>query len=231
MVVRGSPAWPTRRASAGTSTTTTRVAVLRDIPGLVVGCPARGDDAAAMLRTWWPPPSWTARCRCSWSRSRSITPGTCTHRATTAGSAATAAEPCAIGSTRSYGDDQQSDLVMVTFGNGVPMSLRVAERLRSAGVHVAGAGPPLAGAAPGRRDHGRRARPPGGSRWWTRRDTPAASVRACSARWSSTASQVRWLRVASRDSFVPLGTAAQHVLLGEDEIEKAAADLAGRERR
>ena len=27
------------------------LAVLRDIPGLVVACPARGDDAAAMLRT------------------------------------------------------------------------------------------------------------------------------------------------------------------------------------
>ena len=33
-------------------------------------------------------------------------------------------------------------------------------------------------------------------------------------------------RVASQDSFVPLGTAAQHVLLGEDEIEKAAFTLA-----
>ena len=27
------------------------MAVLRDIPGLVLACPARGDDAAAMLRT------------------------------------------------------------------------------------------------------------------------------------------------------------------------------------
>ena len=27
------------------------VAVLRDIPGLVIACPGRGDDAAAMLRT------------------------------------------------------------------------------------------------------------------------------------------------------------------------------------
>jgi 2-oxoisovalerate dehydrogenase E1 component len=35
------------------------------------------------------------------------------------------------------------------------------------------------------------------------------------------------VRVASRDSFVPLGAAAQHVLLSEDEIEKAAITLAG----
>ena len=40
---------PTRRASAATSTTTT-VGALRDIPGLVLAVPARGDDAARMLR-------------------------------------------------------------------------------------------------------------------------------------------------------------------------------------
>jgi 2-oxoisovalerate dehydrogenase E1 component len=33
-------------------------------------------------------------------------------------------------------------------------------------------------------------------------------------------------RVASQDSFVPLGTAAEHVLLSEDEIEKGALALA-----
>jgi 2-oxoisovalerate dehydrogenase E1 component len=33
-------------------------------------------------------------------------------------------------------------------------------------------------------------------------------------------------RVASEDSFVPLGTAAEHVLLSEDEIEKGALALA-----
>ena len=31
--------------------------------------------------------------------------------------------------------------------------------------------------------------------------------------------------VASQDSFVPLGSAAEHVLLSEDEIEKAALGL------
>jgi hypothetical protein len=31
--------------------------------------------------------------------------------------------------------------------------------------------------------------------------------------------------VASKDSFVPLGAAAEHVLLSEDEIEKAAHSL------
>ena len=38
-------------------------------------------------------------------------------------------------------------------------------------------------------------------------------------------------RVSSQNSFVPLGTAAQHVLLGEDDIEKAAQQVAGMDRR
>jgi 2-oxoisovalerate dehydrogenase E1 component len=35
----------------------------------------------------------------------------------------------------------------------------------------------------------------------------------------------RMARVTSEDSFVPLGAAAQHVLLSEETIEKAARDL------
>jgi 2-oxoisovalerate dehydrogenase E1 component len=38
------------------------------------------------------------------------------------------------------------------------------------------------------------------------------------------------VRVASQDSFVPLGPAASLVLLSEDEIEKAAITVAQRER-
>ena len=38
----------------------------------------------------------------------------------------------------------------------------------------------------------------------------------------------RMARVASRDSYVPLGDAADLVLLGEDEIEAAARELVTR---
>ena len=41
----GCRGWPTRRASAATSTTTTGSACSRDIPGLVVACPAHPSDA------------------------------------------------------------------------------------------------------------------------------------------------------------------------------------------
>ena len=46
-----SRATATRRASAGTSTTTTRLGVLRDMPGLVIASPARPADVGPMLRT------------------------------------------------------------------------------------------------------------------------------------------------------------------------------------
>jgi 2-oxoisovalerate dehydrogenase E1 component len=36
-------------------------------------------------------------------------------------------------------------------------------------------------------------------------------------------------RVASQDTFIPLGSAANLVLLSEDDIETAAAELAGKE--
>ena len=47
----GSPGWPTRRGSAGTSTTTTRSPCCATSPALVLAVPARADDAAPMLRT------------------------------------------------------------------------------------------------------------------------------------------------------------------------------------
>jgi hypothetical protein len=37
-------------------------------------------------------------------------------------------------------------------------------------------------------------------------------------------------RVSGQDSFVPLGRAAQYVLINEDDIEKAATTLAARGR-
>ena len=62
------------------------VAVLRDIPGLVVAVPSRPDDAAAMLRTCvGRGAGWTAGSACSSSRSRCTTAATCTSRATAAG--------------------------------------------------------------------------------------------------------------------------------------------------
>jgi 2-oxoisovalerate dehydrogenase E1 component len=103
---------------------------LRDIPGLVIACPSRGDDAAMMLRT-------------------------CAALAKVDGRVVAFLEPIALymtkdlyepkdgrwlfpypsveqavplGAPRVY-DEGATDLLVVTFGNGVPMSLRAARRL------------------------------------------------------------------------------------------------------
>ncbi|MCS4280995.1 thiamine pyrophosphate-dependent enzyme [Stenotrophomonas rhizophila] len=106
------------------------IAALRDIPGLVVGCPSRGDDAAMMLRTL-------------------------AALATVDGRVAVFLEPIALYMTKDLhapGDGQwlfpypapdqalvlgegrvyapeASDLVVFTYGNGVPMSLRAARAI------------------------------------------------------------------------------------------------------
>ncbi|WP_019185925.1 thiamine pyrophosphate-dependent enzyme [Stenotrophomonas bentonitica] len=106
------------------------IAALRDIPGLVVGCPSRGDDAAMMLRTL-------------------------AALATVDGRVAVFLEPIALYMSKDLhapGDGQwlfpypapdqalvlgegrvyapeASDLVVFTYGNGVPMSLRAARAI------------------------------------------------------------------------------------------------------
>lgn len=106
------------------------IAALRDIPGLVVGCPSRGDDATTMLRTL------AALCKVD-------------------GRVCAFLEPIALYMTKDlyeHGDGQwqfaypaqgeampfgegrvyntkANDLVVFTFGNGVPMALRAAREI------------------------------------------------------------------------------------------------------
>lgn len=106
------------------------ITALRDIPGLVVGCPSRGDDAAMMLRTL-------------------------AALATVDGRVTTIIEPIALYMTKDLYDkddglwsfdypapdeslepwqpriygETATDLLIVTFGNGVPMALRAAREL------------------------------------------------------------------------------------------------------
>ncbi len=109
------------------------ITALRDIPGLVVGCPSRGDDAAMMLRTL------AALCKVD-------------------GRVCAFLEPIALYMTKDLyepGDGQwqfdypaphlamplgegrvynpkANDLVIFTFGNGVPMALRAARAIEAA---------------------------------------------------------------------------------------------------
>jgi 2-oxoisovalerate dehydrogenase E1 component len=200
------------------------VAAVLDIPGLIVASPAHPGDAFA------------AMCACA-------------QAAATAGALSLYLEPIAlyhtrdlyqdgdggwlsgvadhidptIGTARTHGDG--TDLTILTFANGVPMSLRVADRLR--------------------RTRGIRARVTD-LRWL--RPLPVEDiVREANAtgrvlivdetrRTGGVGQHVlaalvengyRGLlaRVASHDSFIPLGDAALHVLLDEDTIEHAAVAL------
>ncbi|MGN6799252.1 MAG: transketolase C-terminal domain-containing protein, partial [Gaiellaceae bacterium] len=129
-----------------------------------------------------------------------------------------------LGAGRLYGDG--SDLTLVTWGNGLRMSLRVAQSLASRGIEARVldlrwlAPMPVedvleAAEATGRVlvvDETRR--------------TGGVSEGIVTALVDEGYAG-RIARVASKDSFIPLGDAANLVLLSEQEIETAALELVG----
>jgi 2-oxoisovalerate dehydrogenase E1 component len=215
------------------------VAVLRDIPGLVVACPARADDAAAMLRTC------VAAAITDSTLSVFLEPIALYHqrdlyeRGDQAWLAVDQDDPVPIGRARTYrwsgavegrtgtssARPPSAALTMISFGNGVPMSLRVARRLVATGVGAEVldlrwlAPLPVEDILESAHATGRvlvvdETRHSGG--------VGEGVVTALVEGGFNGPIQ----RVASEDSFVPLGTAAEHVLLSEDEIEKGALALA-----
>jgi len=203
------------------------VGVLRDIPGLVVACPARADDAAAMLRTC------VAAATVDGTLSVFLEPIALYHRRDLYADgdrewlATDTAEHVPIGRARVY-PAADPQLTLLTFGNGVPMSLRVARRLAEVGiaaevVDLRWLAPlPMNDVLAAVQRSGRavivdETRRTGGV-------GEGVVTGLVEAGWDGPT-----LRVASQDSFIPLGPAAAHVLLSEDEIEKSALELAARE--
>jgi len=109
------------------------ITALRDIPGLVVGCPSRGDDAATMLRTL------AALAKVDGRVTAFLEPIALymTKDLYEAGDGQwqfgypAPGEAMPLGEGRVY-NDAADDLVIFTFGNGVPMSLRAARRIEAA---------------------------------------------------------------------------------------------------
>ena len=132
-----------------------------------------------------------------------------------------------IGSARTHGDG--ADLTVVTFANGVPMSLRVAERLRHKGIGVRVVDLRWLAPLPVE-DVLREAEATGAVLVVdeTRRSGGVSEGVVTALVDAGFGGAVA--RVTSRDSFVPLGDAALTVLLSEDEIEQAAISLVGRSR-
>jgi 2-oxoisovalerate dehydrogenase E1 component len=200
------------------------VGVLRDVPGLVVASPSRPDDAAAMLRTC------VAAARVDGVPCVFLEPIALYHQRDLHASgddgwlAPLGPMDAPVGSARVHGSG--SDLTMVAFGNGLWMSLRVARRLAGSGIGVRVVDlrwlAPLPvedilreASATGRVlvvDETRRS---GGV---------SEGVLAALIDGGFTG---RMARVTSEDSFIPLGPAANHVLLSEPAIESAARNLLG----
>jgi 2-oxoisovalerate dehydrogenase E1 component len=204
------------------------IGVLSDIPGLVLACPSRPDDGAAMLRTC------VAAAMADSAVSVFLEPIALYHRRDLYDEgdggwlAVDHGLSAPIGTARLY-RSSGSKVTMITFGNGVPMSLRVARRLAAQGIAadvldlrwlaplpiedmLAAAG------ATGRVVVVDETRHTGGV---------GEGVLSALVEHGFDGAIVR---VASQDSFIPLGPAASLVLLSEDEIEKAAITVAQRER-
>ncbi|WP_433709898.1 thiamine pyrophosphate-dependent enzyme [Nocardia sp. CA-084685] len=202
------------------------IAALRDIPGLIIASPARADDAAAMLRTCVCAARVDGRV-CVYLEPIALYHTRDLHRP---GDSAWLATPSdndhiAIGRARVYGDG--TDLTIVTFANGVPMSLRVAQRLSSHGIrtrvldlrwlsplplddllhHANATGRVLIADET--------------------RHTGGVSESLCAA-LIDVGFNGSITRVTSEDSFIPLGHAASTVLLDEPRIEAAASELVNR---
>jgi 2-oxoisovalerate dehydrogenase E1 component len=201
------------------------LAVLRDIPGLVIASPARPDDAAAMLRT-------------------------CVEAARVDGSVCVFLEPIAlyhqhdlhdegddlwladyptveahvpIGRGRTHGVG--TDLVIVTFANGLRLSLRAAHSLAAEGIDTRVLDLRWLAPLPVE-DLLREAAATGRVLVVDEtRHTGGVGEGVVSALMDG-GYDGRIARVSGRDSFVPLGPAADLVLLQQKEIETAARKLA-----
>ncbi|WP_425605287.1 thiamine pyrophosphate-dependent enzyme [Fulvimonas yonginensis] len=108
------------------------ITALRDIPGLVVGCPSRGDDAATMLRTLTALAKVDGRV-CAFLEPIALymtkdlyEPGDGQWQF----AYPPPGEAMPLGEGRVYGEDA-NDLVVFTFGNGVPMALRAARTIQA----------------------------------------------------------------------------------------------------
>ncbi|MFJ1455113.1 transketolase C-terminal domain-containing protein [Nocardia sp. N2S4-5] len=200
------------------------VAALRDIPGVVVASPARADDAAAMLRTCVSAARVDGRV-CVFLEPIALYHTRDLHDSGDEGwLATTTGAPADIGRARVYGDG--ADLTIVTFANGVPMSLRAARRLAAKGIRARVLDLRWLTPLP-EDDLLRHARATGRVLIAdeTRR-SGGVSESVCAALLDA-GFDGRIGRVTSADSFVPLGPAAHTVLLDEAAIETAAERLTG----
>jgi 2-oxoisovalerate dehydrogenase E1 component len=108
------------------------ITALRDIPGLVVGCPSRGDDAAMMLRTLAALAKVDGRV-CAFLEPIALYMAKDLYEAGDGGWLTSYPPPdqaLVLGEERVYAPEA-TDCVIFSFGNGIPMSLRAARAIEA----------------------------------------------------------------------------------------------------
>ena len=197
--------------------------VLRDLPGVVVAVPARPDDAAAMLRTL------VAAAQVDGTVGVIVEPIARYHttdlmhpgdRLWLATPDASAHVP--IGAARTYGDG--NDITILTFGNGLFMSLRVARRLQARGIYARVVDMRWIAPLPVE-DILREATATGAVLVVDETRHSGGVAEGVLATLVDSGFSGRMARVTSKDSFIPLGEAAKLMLLSEPEIEAAVDRL------
>jgi 2-oxoisovalerate dehydrogenase E1 component len=204
------------------------VAALRDIPGLIVACPARPDDAPALLRT----------CLASASQDGSVCvflepialyherdlhePGDGRWLAPYRPPREWRADHAPVGSGLVHGDGD--DLVIVTFGNGLRLSLRAAANLARSGIGCRVLDLRWLSPLPAD-DIIREATATGAVLVADETRRSGGVSEGVVTTLADAGFRGHVMRVTSEDSFVPLGAAAPTVLLSQQAIEAAAHDL------
>jgi len=202
------------------------LAVLRDLPGVIVAVPSRGDDAVKMLRTL------VAAARVDGRVSAFVEPIALYHtKDLFPGDGAWMfpfpqhGESIAIGEVGVY-HPAAKDIVLFTYGNGVPMALRVARSLEERGTRARIVD--LRWIAPLPEDeirrHARECRSILVVDECRRSGNVGEAIAAVVAEDAALRDRP-FARVTSADSFVPLAAAANLVLLQEEEILEAALRL------
>ncbi|RJN33243.1 MFS transporter [Nesterenkonia natronophila] len=203
------------------------LSVLRDIPGVILAVPSHPAEAPGLLRTCFELARSDGRV-CVFLEPIALYHTRDLHQKGDSGWTAAYPPPQAPHAATPLGEIARhgagKDVLLVTFGNGVPMSLRAADTLAESGVHSTVVD----------------------LRWLA--PLPEAALRRVAADFEAvmvvdetrrsggvseavTTSLIdggyrgRLSRVTSADSFLPLGPAAETVLLSEDEIIRAVHEL------
>ncbi|MCB9685087.1 MAG: MFS transporter [Alphaproteobacteria bacterium] len=203
------------------------IASLTEIPGILVGCPARPDDAVRMLRTLYAAARHDGRL-CVFLEPIALYMTKDLHEDGDGAWLATYPAPhqaLAIGEVGVYGAAEgRVDLCVITYANGLWMSLRVAKRLEAEGYRVRVIDLrwlhplPFEDLVPHARDAGR----------VLVVDECRASSGVADALVADLVERVPGVvhrRVVGADTYIPLAAAANLVLVQEPEIEQAAREL------